>query len=254
MTYTLAVISDIHANLTALDEVLKDIRKNFPDIKEMYCPGDLVGYGPEPRTVIERILKEKKLTVVTKGNHDHAVGGGGRDRSNINSYIEKFNPIAQNAIRKHAEILNEDEKAFLYQLPNSRTCIHINYEDIRIAVIHGSPAYPLDEYVLPNSAQQKDLFPFMDLFELSILILGHTHVPFIDKTTSKETGREMLMLNPGSVGQPRDEDPRASYAVVDVKNFSAEIVRVQYDIDLVYRKIKELGLPELLGKRLYEGK
>ncbi|MHA1975057.1 MAG: metallophosphoesterase family protein [Candidatus Hodarchaeales archaeon] len=253
MTYTLAVISDIHANVTALDEVLKDIKKNFQKIKEFYCPGDLVGYGPEPRTVIERILKEKKLTVVTKGNHDHAVGGGGRDKTNINSYIDKFNPYAQKAIRKHAEILSEEEKSFLYQLPNSRTCIHQNYDDKRITVIHGSPAYPLDEYILPNSAQQKDLFPFMDLFELSILILGHTHIPFIEKSTSNETGREMLMLNSGSIGQPRDKDPRASYAVIDVENFTAEIVRVEYDIDLVYRKIKELGLPEFLGERLYKG-
>lgn len=245
MPYTLAVISDIHANLTALDTVLEHIKQEYPEIIEIYCPGDLVGYGPDPSAVIDRILKEKHVTVITRGNHDHAVGGGGRD-------IAKFNPYAQKAINWQIVVLSQEEKSFLYQLPNSRTCIHGSFP-ARIAIVHGSPTYPLDEYILLGTSQQKDLFPFMDLFELDILLLGHTHIPFIDIQISKDSGKRMIMMNSGSIGQSRDRDPRASYGVIDVEKMNAEIIRVDYDIDLVERKIIEASLPEYLGQRLHKG-
>ncbi|UCE15074.1 MAG: metallophosphoesterase family protein [Candidatus Heimdallarchaeota archaeon] len=244
MPYTLAVISDIHANIVALDAVLHDIETQFPEITEYLCPGDLVGYGPDPTEVIDKILSEK-FSAVTKGNHDHAIGGGGRDIANFNSY-------AQQAIKLHVKILTEEEKTFLYQLPSDRTVMYKKNE-INIAIIHGSPQYPLDEYIRPNTAQQKDLFPFMELFELRILLLGHTHIPFID-TAKSESGQELLMCNPGSVGQPRDRDPRASYAVFDLDSFSAKIIRVDYDIDEVVKRIARVKLPEFLGDRLYEGR
>ncbi len=252
MPFTLAIISDIHANVIALDAVLVDIKEQFPEVNELICPGDIAGYGPNPLETIGRILDEKMLTVVTKGNHDHAVGGGGRDLANFDTYIDKFNHFAQQAIRWQATILNPEEKNFLYQLPNSRTCMHKPF-NIQIAVIHGSPEYPLNEYILPNTPQQKDLFPFMELFELGILFLGHTHIPFVDTMTS-ESGQELLICNPGSVGQPRDNEPRASYAVVDLENISAKICRVDYDIDEVQKRILDAGLPEYLAERLQKGK
>lgn len=251
MSYTLAIISDIHGNIVALEAVLKDISEQFPEITEFFCPGDLVGYGPDPDKVIDRIIAEKKLTAISKGNHDHAVGLE-RDKGNFDKYIVKFNHYAQEAIRLHGQILSNEEKAFLYQLPSSRTCIHKNYPS-RIALIHGSPEYPLDEYILPNSQQQKNLFIFMELIEISVLLLGHTHIPFVDKMISDDTGMEMLICNPGSIGQPRDKDPRASYAVLDIPNLSAEIIRVYYDIDLVQKRIIEVGLPEFLAERLHKG-
>lgn len=250
--YTLAVISDIHANIVALDAVLKDIGEKFPEITEYLCPGDLVGYGPNPIEVLDRVIGEKKLTAITKGNHDHAIGGGGRDIANFDQYIDKFNRYAQHAIKWQALVLTPEEKTFLYQLPSSRTVTHKSYE-ISIAIIHGSPQYPLDEYIRPNTPQQKDLFPFMELFEIGVLLLGHTHIPFVDKSKSTETGLELLMCNPGSIGQPRDKDPRASYAVLDLEVFSAEIIRVDYDIDEVSRRIVGTGLPEFLGERLQKG-
>jgi len=251
MSYTLAVISDIHGNNVALDAVLKDISEQFNEVIEFLCPGDLVGYGPDPSKVIDRIFAERKLTALSKGNHDHAVGLE-RDKENFDKYIVKFNHFAQQAIRYHGKILSNEEKAFLYQLPSSRTCTHKNFEP-RIALIHGSPEYPLDEYILPNSPQQKSLFMFMELIEISVLLLGHTHIPFVDKMTSNDTGMEMLICNPGSIGQPRDKDPRASYAVLDIPNLSAEIIRVDYDIDLVQKRIVEVGLPEFLAERLHKG-
>ena len=253
MPYTLAVISDIHANIIALDAVINDIEERFPEVTEYLCPGDLVGYGPNPTEVIDRVIAEKKLTAITKGHHDHAIahiGGEGRDVANFFKYIEKFNRYAQQAIELQAEWLTPEEKTFLYQLPSSRT---ISFKDTSMSIIHGSPQYPLDEYIRPNTPQQKDLFPFMELFEIGILLLGHTHIPFVDKSKSSETSQELLMCNPGSVGQPRDRDPRASYAVIDLKTISAEIIRVDYDIDEVLRRIKKAGLPEFLGERLRKG-
>jgi diadenosine tetraphosphatase ApaH/serine/threonine PP2A family protein phosphatase len=93
----------------------------------------------------------------------------------------------------------------------------------------------------------------MELFELGMLFLGHTHIPFVDRMTS-ESDNVYLMCNPGSVGQPRDNDPRASYAVVDLANISAEIRRVEYDIDEVRKRISDVGLPDHLGKRLQKGR
>ncbi|MFX0014003.1 MAG: metallophosphoesterase family protein [Promethearchaeota archaeon] len=252
MAYSLAVISDIHANIVALDAVLNDILQNFADITEFLCPGDLIGYGPDPNDVINRIINERKFTVVTKGNHDHAIGGGGRDIANFDKYIEKFNRYAQQAIKWQAAVLTPEEKALVYQLPSSRTLSEKKY-GISISIIHGSPQYPLDEYIRPNTPEQKDLFPFMELFEIGILLLGHTHIPFVDKIKSADTGQELLMCNPGSVGQPRDRDPRASYAVIDLEAVSAEIIKVDYNIEEVAFRIKKVGLPEQLGERLHKG-
>jgi predicted phosphodiesterase len=252
VSYTLAVISDIHANIVALDAVLRDIEKQFSEVTEYFCPGDLAGYGPNPTEVITRILSEKKLTAVTKGNHDHAIGGGGRDISNFDRYINKFNKYAQQAIKWQAEVLSPMEKTLLYQLPSSRTTVHKGFKT-RISIIHGSPQYPMDEYIRPNTMQQKDLFPFMELFEINILLLGHTHIPFVDKSKSSETGLDLLMCNPGSVGQPRDKNPQASYAVLDLDAVSAEIIRVDYDFDEVMKRISKAGLPEFLGDRLKKG-
>ena len=249
--YTLAVISDIHANLVAYEAVMEDIRINFPEIAEILCPGDLVGYGPKPSEVIEAIVGNQQILAITKGNHDHAVGGGGRDLKNIDTYIAKFNPLAQIAIRWQASSLSEEVKTFLYQLPHTRTCLHHSEANAQIGIIHGSPNFPLDEYILPNTPAQMALFPFMELIEINVLLLGHTHIPFIDKATANE--KELLMINPGSVGQPRDKDSRASYAVIDLKNMTAEIIRVDYDIDKVNRQITKTGLPEFLGERLQRG-
>jgi putative phosphoesterase len=248
--YTLAVISDIHANLEAYEAVMEHISVNFPEV-EILCPGDLVGYGPKPREVIEAILSNQQILAITKGNHDHAIGGGGRDLKNIDTYVAKFNPLAQIAIRWQVSILSEELKTFLYQLPHTRTCLHHSEANAQIGIIHGSPNFPLDEYILPKTSAQMALFPFMQLIEINILLLGHTHIPFIDKATADE--KELLMINPGSVGQPRDKDPRASYAVIDLKNMTAEIIRVDYDVDKVNDQIIEAGLPDFLGERLSKG-
>ncbi|MHA2175077.1 MAG: metallophosphoesterase family protein [Candidatus Hodarchaeales archaeon] len=254
LIFTLAVISDLHSNLNAYNAVLSHLEENFQEITEILCPGDLVGYGPHPQTIIEAVLSNEKITAVTKGNHDHAIGGGGRDIANIESYVANFNPYAQLAIKWQVEILSTELKTFLYQLPHTRTCLHQSFTNKQIGLIHGSPNFPLDEYILPNTPAQKSLFPFMELIDLKVLIMGHTHIPFIDKSIIESSSEVLLMLNPGSVGQPRDKDPRASYAVIDLEEMSAEIIRVDYDIEATYQELLIVGLPEFLGERLKSGK
>jgi predicted phosphodiesterase len=247
------VISDIHANIEAYNTVIAHINENFPDVTEILCPGDLTGYGPAPMETIEAVLLDERIKAITKGNHDHgigSIGGGGQDSSNVETYLANFNPYAQYAIRWHADIISTELKTFLYQLPHTRNYIHQTFSEIQIAIIHGSPSFPLDEYILPGTKAQKDLFPFMELFEINVLLLGHTHIPFID---IKKDEKNLLILNPGSIGQPRDKDSRASYAVIDLENFSAEIIRVEYDIDLVAKQIKKVGLPDFLSERLRKG-
>jgi len=224
------------------------MEENFPEIAEILCPGDMVGYGARPSEVIEAILANKKITAVTKGNWDHAIGGGGHD-------VDKFNLFAKESVKWHVNVLSDEIKTFLYQLPHTRTCLHTELNKtpittpIQIAIIHGSPNYPLSEYILSGTEAQKELFPFMELIDVNILLLGHTHIPFIDKHPDKE----LLIINPGSVGQPRDKDPRASYAIIDLDNLKAKIIRVEYDIDTVYQQIVDAELPDFLGKRLYKG-
>ena len=217
------------------------MKDNFPEITEIVCPGDLVGYYARPLEVVEAILDNRQIIAVTKGNWDHAIGGGGHN-------IDNFNVLAQKSVEWHVNCLSTEIKTFLYQLPATRTCMHTTAKsNHQIALIHGSPNYPLEEYIFHGTEDQKALFPFMELIDVNVLLLGHTHKPFIDKQDNR------LMINPGSVGQPRDKDPRASYAVVDLKNLRARIVRVEYDVEKVYKQVIDAGLPEFIGKRLYKG-
>ena len=239
--FSLGVISDIHSNYVAYKAVIAHMEDNFPEITEILCPGDLVGYCASPIEVVEAVLANSKITAISKGNHDHAIGGGGDN-------IDKFNAFAKESVKWHVKVLSDEIKTFLYQLPSSRACM---VDKTNIALIHGSPNYPLEEYILFGTEAQKSLFPFMELINYNVLLLGHTHKPFIDKHPDPD--KDMLIINPGSVGQPRDKDPRASYAVIDITTLEAKIVRVKYDIEKVYQQILDAGLPKKNGKRLFKG-
>jgi len=241
--FTLSVISDIHSNFEALTAVLNDLDTNFPEIKEVYCLGDLVGYGPDPKSCLEFVFnKEKFITKIVMGNHDDFVGR--------HSLPPQVNPIAKIANDYQIENTPLELRWKLTQLPHTISTKHGGI-DKEIVFVHGSPQYPLTEYIYPHTFKQENLFNYMNSADIDILILGHTHIPFIRKT---ENTRDLMIINPGSVGQPRDGDPRASYAVIDVKNFEAEIKRIDYNISSVYEKIKMSGLPISLGSRLYNGK
>jgi len=227
----LLVISDIHGNLTALNRVL-DSSGGY-DLA--ICAGDIVGYGPNPGECVDAI-KGLHAACVT-GNHDAEVAGG-----------ESFgaNPAASQAIRIHKRLLSTQQTAWLRGLPRR---LELDLAGVKVAVFHGSPVQPLREYVFPHDARML-ADHFLELTGTDVIILGHTHMPCEVRT---EKG---LILNPGSVGQPRDGDPRASYAVMETSGDDVEVTigRAEYDIDLVASRMRERGLPEVLANRLYHGR
>ncbi|MFQ6105584.1 MAG: metallophosphoesterase family protein [Candidatus Hydrothermarchaeaceae archaeon] len=218
----IAIISDIHSNLSALKTVLKEIGR----IK-IFCSGDLVGYNPYPNEVIETLRKREVISIM--GNHDHALIAG--DTSQLN-------PIAASAIKWTAKKIEKENLDFLRSLPE------VNQNNFYM--VHGSPQDSLYEYV--HEDYPNEIFEyFFAIAKKDVIALGHTHVPFVRRF------REKLIFNSGSVGQPRDFDPRASFAILDTGAKSVDIIRVEYDIGGVAGKIIEEGLPGFLAERLFRG-
>ncbi len=223
----LALISDIHSNLEALKAILKDIKKR--KIKNIYCAGDIVGYGASPNECIKLVKENNVLSVM--GNHDLCCANLKR--------IEWFNRYGQKAALYQNKILTLKNKQFLLKLPK------IIRKD-SFFIVHGSPKDALYEYVFPEISSW-DFKEFFNLIKKQILIMGHTHIPFIKKFKNK------LIINPGSVGQPRDANPKASYSILDNKNLKAEIIRIPYNIKIAANKIIKNNLPDFLAERLFLG-
>ncbi len=245
-----AIISDIHSNLEAFEAVLNDIESQ--GITEIYCLGDLVGYGPNPIECIDRMRKVAKICLL--GNHDQATLFD----------PEGFNNSAERAIFWTREQLEDfrspeaqDRWNFLSELPR------IHREDDFIYV-HGSPRNPLNEYVFQddifNERKMERLFAIIPKYSFQ----GHTHVPGVF-TESREffppsdlggrytLGAKKVMVNVGSVGQPRDRDPRACYVVLE--DMTLTYRRVEYPLDQTVQKIFAVSdLDNYLGTRLREGK
>ena len=215
------VISDVHANLVALDAVLDDIDGSAPVV----CAGDVVGYNPWPAACIQR-LRERDVPTIS-GNHDRMLTSG----RNFGA-----NPMAQAGIRHARRECSEDDLAWLEGLPVER----IEF-DGRLKLVHGHPDAP-DRYTYPEE------FGAHLLGEEDVLVLGHTHVQHA------EVFDEGIVVNPGSVGQPRDRDPRAAYAVGDLDAMAVDLRRVEYDVERVVEKIQEAGLPERTAERLRVGR
>ncbi|MGA2198902.1 MAG: metallophosphoesterase family protein [Nitrososphaerales archaeon] len=229
LTGELAFISDVHSNLEALEAVLADIGET-----ETYCLGDVVGYGASPNEVIQ-LLRKRGATCIL-GNHDSAV---------LSGKVSEFNARAMQAVTWTIGNLSEESRAFLAALPTSRT---VSFGGTRVYITHGSPDDNLWEYVFPVT--HSDLFGFyLEKLGAGVIALGHTHVPFI------WTGREGTVFNPGSVGQPRTGDRRASYALLKTSRagIAVEHRSVEYDVDAAARKIVSVGLPESLARRLFTG-
>jgi len=244
----IAVISDIHGNAVALKQVLQAIDALQPD--SLFCLGDIVGYGPEPETCI-RLIRER-ADVILAGNHDLAVVGA--------IDIDHFNPIAREAVLWHREHLSEESLAWLASLSP-----RVDLPDLTLS--HGSPREPIWEYVTePETAAEN-----YDAFDTQIGLIGHSHLAIAWQLHRADGGIEVArreeapgtplklvmedkwLLNPGSVGQPRDEDPRASFAILDTDIWQWTWHRVAYDIESVEKAILAAGLPEVLGTRLYFG-
>ncbi len=227
----LLVVSDIHSNLTALQRVLEDAGSFDAAI----CAGDIVGYGPDPAKCIETIT-EKGFKCVA-GNHDVAV---------VTGDVLGFNPYAAEAVSINRRLIDDGSRTWLRHLT---MILKITVEGVRVVILHGSPRDPLNEYIFPMEARLLAA-EFLRLTGADLLILGHTHVPYVQRSGLR------LMVNPGSVGQPRDSDPKASYMIIDVEDGRVEIDhrRVEYDIDEVASRIRRHGLPNVLAVRLYYGR
>ena len=222
----LAVLSDVHANLPALQAVLADVDRLTP--AGIWVAGDLVGYNPWPNEVLQ-ILRDRHARAI-RGNHDRAALGGETFR---------FNELAAAAIRWTRIQLTPGSVGYLKDLDDrTRTTM----PEGLVAMYHGSPRDD-DEYVFPWSADEA----LMQKAGAPFVILGHTHLPMALKF------RSGLLVNPGSVGQPRDSDPRASWGLLDLARRSFTIRRVPYDIDTVATAIRRAGLPTELADRLYAG-
>ena len=237
------IISDIHANLTALEAVLK----NAGEYDAVWCLGDLVGYGPDPNECVVRVRQLPNLVCII-GNHDAAV----LDQIEIIS----FNPEARAVLQWTQQVLAPASIEFLRSLPETVTLDHVT-------LAHGSPRQPVWEYLLDTRTATLN-FTF---FETPYCFVGHTHLPVLyylpeDSRSARliipENFTQILLaprtiLNPGSVGQPRDRDPRAAYAVLDTDEYSCEFHRVAYDIEAVQARMRAVGLPERHIQRLSAG-
>ena len=220
---TIALLSDIHANLIALEAVLNDL----PAVEAIWVMGDTVGYGPDPADTLS-LLRERGATLVA-GNHDRAVGTG--------EGFELFNSVARTAAERHREWLGAADRDYLAGLP-------VTLELAGYALCHGSPRDPLWEYVFDARTAA---FAMADT-PATRCCVGHTHVP-----ATFRTGDGKVMINPGSVGQPRDGDPRASFGLLDVSAATVTFHRVTYDVEETQRRMRARGLPALLADRLSVG-
>ena len=238
------VISDIHANYTALEAVLKDAGQ----VDETWCLGDLVGYGPDPNAVVEEIQDIPNLTCLL-GNHDVAAIG--------KMPLETFNGDARRSLIYHEKVLSASNLDYMRTLSsNTKVC-----GDATLA--HGSPRDPLWEYILNSFSAQLNF----DHFNTTSCFVGHSHIQcsFLMDGNSKRVTlgqttpdvvvelRPKIILNPGSVDQPRDRDPRAAYAIYDTEAQTWTPRRVSYNIPVVQERIRSAGPPEKHALRIADG-
>lgn len=249
-----AVISDIHGNLEALQAVLQDI--DSQNIDEIVCLGDIIGYGPNPCECLDLVMQRAQRTIL--GNHDQAALFD----------PEGFNPVALRAVYWTRDRLDRGPGGpsqinrrwdFLGELPRS-------YSDGEFLFVHGSPRDPTNEYVFPefifDTRKMEILFSRITRY----CFMGHTHLPGVFTTTCEfitpdecdyqyALGDEKVMVNVGSVGQPRDDDNRSCYVIIDSEAKTVQFRRVVYDFNITAEKIyAEPDLDNMLGDRIKHGR
>jgi diadenosine tetraphosphatase ApaH/serine/threonine PP2A family protein phosphatase len=240
-----AVVADIHANLAAFEAVSGD----WGAVDEVWCLGDVVGYGPDPNECVERLRALRHVGI--PGNHDYAALG--------RIDVADFNPAARAAAEWTAKQLTAESAAYLGALRE------IERKE-PFTLVHGSPASPIWEYLLDTGAASASF----EKLETPHALIGHSHVPlmFVAEPGGRVGGQLLhpggaidlagarRILNPGSVGQPRDGDPRASYAIVagEGDRLTFELRRVPYPIERTQARMREAGLPASLVDRLVAGR
>jgi len=242
LTMRVAVISDVHANYHALEAVLDQI--DAAGVDAVWCLGDTVGYGPMPNECCDSVSQRADVCLV--GNHDLVVLG--------ELPVGDFNDEAAAAAVWTSQVLTADARTFLAAL---EPIAHLDGADL----YHASARDPVWEYVLTEEAARATL----DLSQAPIVLVGHSHVPLALALASDEvagglapSGTEVqlsgrVLLNPGSVGQPRDGDPRAAWLLLDLGTRFATFHRVAYSIENTQAEMRERGLPRALAARLERG-
>jgi predicted phosphodiesterase len=244
------VLSDIHANVTALEAVLQHASGHEYD--EIIVLGDLVGYGPDPNEVVARVRGLKPIAII-RGNHDKVAAGL--------EGAEGFNPTAQRAAAWTRAALTEEHRDYLAALPRGPIAV-----DDQVEICHGSP-FDEDAYIFGEG----DLAEALAFGRRPLCLFGHTHTPTAavlletreldvlfhgagDRRVVTLEGNRRYMVNPGSVGQPRDGDRRAAYAVADLDQRTVTIERVEYAVEEVSARVLASGLPKPLADRLLVGR
>jgi predicted phosphodiesterase len=256
----LAIISDIHSNIEALEAVLADARQRGAE--RIFCLGDVLGYGPDPRPCLDAVREATELSLM--GNHDQAV------------LFEpsKFNIGAEAACYWTREVLdgeNDDELRgqrwdYIGAMPTKHVCAAETHQVSELCLVHGSPRRPVNEYIFPDDVFNNPT-KVTGCFERfnHLCFVGHTHTPgvFLDtpdfyapdeiQYVYEIDPAQQAMINVGSVGQPRDRDPRASYVLIEPG--LVRFCRVEYDVESVARKVYEVPeLDDYLGTRLKDGR
>jgi diadenosine tetraphosphatase ApaH/serine/threonine PP2A family protein phosphatase len=244
------VLTDIHANLEALQACLADAKPRGYD--ETLVLGDLVGYGADPNAVVA-LVQELKPKAIVRGNHDKVACGL--------EQAEGFNAVARSAAHWTFEMLTPEHRIWLADLPKGPVEV-----DELVEICHGSP-FDEDAYIFDET----DALRALKASSRPLCLFGHTHYPVtfqlnsggqleaIGPAAANETRLELrddvlYMVNPGAVGQPRDGDPRAAYAIVDVAKRHVDLFRLTYPIETAQAKVVDAGLPPVLAKRLAVGR
>lgn len=235
----LALMGDIHGNLPALTKVLDGIEKDSVD--NIFCTGDIVGYGPQPNEVIE-LIRNKKINTVM-GNHDDAAGYN-LPVCGCNYATATARMVGEKSLAWTKSNVTGENRKFLRELPEE-ICLDSPYG--KVLIFHGSPR-AINEYIHANQ-DEEILDELIAEYDARIFIFGHTHIPFT------RIFKERVFINAGSVGQPKDGDNRACYILAEITPNSISVIvkRVAYDIDRVVCSIKSVGLPGELSVMLRNG-
>ena len=233
-TVRLAVLSDVHANLEALETALAEVDRRGAD--RVVCLGDVVGYGPDPVACLDLVRERCEVTVL--GNHDEAVAF---DRGL--TFLPKD---AQQAVKAHRQVLDEERLGWLRSLP-------LMAHSTEVTLAHAAPNEP---GTWPRLSSYQELQAQFPAFNTPVCFVGHSHRPAVvsDRVGVLRVRRgHRFLIDVGSVGQPRDRDPRLAFGLFDTEAFEYESIRLHYDVARTASKIREAGLPETLAKRLLRG-
>ena len=249
----IVLFSDIHANLPALEAFFENVDLQFPDA--MYCLGDLVGYNIWPNEVINEIRKRRISTIA--GNYDNGIGKSSDDCGC--AYKNKQEQANGNvSISFTNKIIGEDQREYLRTLPlQIRVMFHLNNEKFNLLLVHGSPR-KINEYLFEDR-DEKSLLRIMKDADADILCFGHTHKPYY--RILNDNGKFRHAINIGSVGKPKDNDPRGCYTMLEINEQSGlpnpavkvEFIRFSYDVERAAKAIEESPLPDDYADMLRRG-